>query len=98
MTKKFDYTALRGEALFNYLTTDHPDKEYASVVALLPNAVGDYQYALKLLEMVVICGAKLVAIYPGQGDEPTPTMKHIGEIIDGGLYVDHGPMLKVQQG
>ena len=98
MTNIIDYMFLKGEDLFTYFTQDHPDREYASVVALLPNAVGDFQYALKLLEMVVICGAKLVAIYPGQGDEPTPTMKYLGEIMDGGLYVDHSPMLETKQG
>jgi len=25
-------------------------------------------------------------------------MKYLGEIIDGGLYVDHSPMLETKQG
>lgn len=98
MTKEFDYKLLKGVDLFTYFTQDHPDKDYSSIVAMLPNAIGDWDKAIKLLEMIVICGAKLVAIYPGQGEEPTPTMKYLGEIMDGGLYVDHSPMLETKQG
>lgn len=38
---RIDYKKLKGEDLFYYFTTDHPDKDYSSVVSLLPYALMD---------------------------------------------------------
>lgn len=79
---------LKGEALFYYLTKCIKDKEYSSIVSLLPYAVSDdMDKAYALLERVVKEGKQLVTVYPNLNEKPTPDMQYIGDIMDGGLYV-----------
>lgn len=82
--KKIDYTKLKGEDLFNYFTTDYPDEEYRSIVALLIYAVND-PYAF--LEKCVKEGKTLVAVYPGIEKIDTSKMEYVGEIPDGMLFL-----------
>lgn len=78
---------LSGEALFFYMTNEHPDKDYASIVELLPLACGDINKAYTILEESVKEDKTLVAVYPGEGETDTSDLDLIGEIIDGSLYI-----------
>ncbi|HCY42233.1 MAG TPA: hypothetical protein DHV48_12900 [Prolixibacteraceae bacterium] len=82
-----DYKQLEGEALFYYYLLDHPDKEYASVIALLPYAVSDPDKAYELLAQAVRENRKFIAVYPGIEEVDTSRMDFIGGIIDGGLFL-----------
>ena len=84
---KIDYKKLKGEALFDYFTIDYPDKEYSSIVKLLPYAVMDFNKACEILERSVQENKALVAVYPGIEDVDTSKMEYIGDIMDGGLYL-----------
>lgn len=86
MKTKIDNPKLDGEGLFYYLTTDHPDKEYASVVKLLPYATMDIDKAYKILERCQKEDKKLIASYLGDGID-VDKLEFIGSIIDGGLYM-----------
>lgn len=82
------YKHLKGESLFYYFTQDHPDKDYSSVVALLPVATcWDMEKAYKLLERSITENRQFIAVYPGIEDTDTSRMECIGEIIDGALYL-----------
>ena len=81
-----DYKLLKREDLYTYFTQDHPDKEYSSLVAMLPNAVGDWDRALRLLEEIVKDDRELVAVYPGTQAIDTSEMELLGSIPDGLLY------------
>jgi hypothetical protein len=85
--KKNDFKKLKGEDLFYYFTRDHNDKDYSSIVEMLPYALMDRDEALRVLENITKNGKKLVAIYPGNGEKPTTGMQFIGSIPDGGLYI-----------
>lgn len=80
---------LTGRELYNYYTCISPDKEYASVVKLLPLAIGDLNEAFILLEKIEKTGKKLFAVYPAIPElaEVTEDMEFIGPIEDGGLYI-----------
>ncbi|MCD8282385.1 MAG: hypothetical protein LUC22_03915 [Prevotella sp.] len=83
-----DWKKLRGERLYHYLTEEAKDRDYASVVALLPQATcWDDEKAYAILERVVDEGKELVAVYPMLGEEEAPDMEYIGGILDGGLYI-----------
>ncbi|NDW11972.1 hypothetical protein D0T50_03590 [Bacteroides sp. 214] len=88
---KSDYTKLSGEALFYYFTTDHPDKEYSSIISLLPIAIGDIKKVYNLLEQSVKENKVFVAVYPGVPELmkgiDISKMEYIGSIIDGALYL-----------
>ncbi|MGI6073799.1 MAG: hypothetical protein ACOYEA_04055 [Fermentimonas sp.] len=87
---KIVYKKLKGEALFNYFINDYYDKDYASVVELLPQATCfDMEEAYRILEYIVQNNARLVAVYPGIGEEAEENMEFIGEIYDGGLYIEY---------
>jgi hypothetical protein len=83
-----NYKNLKGEDLFTYFTTDHPDKEYSGVVALLPYAVEDWQEALSLLERVVKQGKRFVAIYPELDSVDVSSLEKVGQIPDGFLFIE----------
>lgn len=83
-----DYKKLNGEDLFTYFTTDHPDKEYSGVVALIPFAVEDWQEALNLIERVVKENKKFVAVYPSIDNVDTSKLELVGQIPDGLLYIE----------
>ena len=79
---------LKGQNLFYYLTHDDKDKDYASVVALLPIAMTGIDEAFELLERVVAQDKKFIAVYPSIEDIDTSEMKYVGEIPDdGALYI-----------
>ena len=84
---KIDYKKLKGEDLFYYFTTDHPDKEYSSIVSLLPYVLMDLDKAFALLERSVRENKKFVAVYPGEEKTDTSTMEYVGSIPDGMLYL-----------
>lgn len=82
------YKHLNGEALFNCFIQDHPNKDYSSVVALLPVACGwDMAKVYKLLERSIAENKGFIAVYPGIENTDTSKMEYIGEIIDGSLHL-----------
>lgn len=85
--KKIDFTKMKGEELFYYFTHDHGDKEYSSVVAMLPYATMDLRKAYEVLERVVRDGKTLVVVYPGIKNTDTSQMEHVGGVIDGDMYI-----------
>lgn len=85
--KKIDFTNLTSEDLFHYFTHDHDDKDYSSVVAMLPYAVMDLKKAYEVLERVVRDGKTLVVVYPGIENTDTSQMEHVGDVMDGDLYI-----------
>ena len=84
---KMDITKLKGEDLFLFLTTRIEDKEYSSVVELLPYAVPDSAKMYAILEKSVKEGRKFIAVYPMFGETPSSEMQLIGSIPDGALYL-----------
>lgn len=85
---KIDIAKLKGADLFDYYKFDCKDKEYASVVVLLPYAVlDDFNKACTILERVVRENKKLIAFYPEFDTFDTSNMEYIGCIMDGGLYI-----------
>jgi len=84
-----DLSKLSGEALFYYYEHAHSNKDYASVVSLLPYALMDQQKAYDTLKRIVAENKKLVAVYPGVAgmDPDTSAMEYVGSILDGGLYI-----------
>lgn len=85
--KKIDFTNMKGEELFYYFTHDHDDKDYSSVVAMLPYAVMDLKKAYEVLERVVRDGKTLVVVYPGIENTDTSKMEYVGDVVDGGMYI-----------
>lgn len=87
--EKIDYKTLKGEDLYTYFLTDHPDREYGRTVALLPVATGwDSAKAFNILERSVAEDKQLVAIYESyDGNIDTSDMEYIGPIDDGALYL-----------
>lgn len=86
--KTINYRLLKGKDLFSYFLQDHPDKEYASIVALLPVAtLWDLDKAFKLLERSLDENKQFIAVYPGIAEVNTTGMEFIGEIQDGALYL-----------
>jgi hypothetical protein len=86
-SKKIDKSKLSGIDLFHYYTTDHEDKEYASVIELLPIACGSMEKAIEVLVECEKGNKKLVAFYPEFSNEDVSEMRYIGEITDGAIYV-----------
>ncbi|MDR0661214.1 MAG: hypothetical protein LBG19_10565 [Prevotellaceae bacterium] len=84
---KIDYKKLKGEALFYYFTTDHPDKDYSSIVSMLPYATMDLDKAYSILERCIRENKILIAVYPGEEKTDTSGMEYVGSIHDGGLYI-----------
>lgn len=84
-----DLSKLSGEDLFYYFEHDHPDKDYSSVVALLPYALMDQQKAFDTIKRIVDENKILVAVYPGvAGQDPNISdMEYVGSIQDGALYI-----------
>lgn len=82
-----DYKNLKGETLYRYFEKDHPDRDYASVVCLLPLAMVNRRKALKILEQSVKENRKLIAVYPGVHKVNTSNLIYLGPIIDGALYM-----------
>lgn len=80
-----DPIKFNGEWLYYYYTTDHPDKEYASIVKLLPYATGDINKAYSILEECEKTGKRLFAVYSNENTD-TSMLTYIGAIIDGALY------------
>ncbi|MGC3978293.1 MAG: hypothetical protein QM751_08775 [Paludibacteraceae bacterium] len=84
---KVYFTGLKGKELFEYFINKHSDKNYSSIVSLLPYATMDLEKAYVVLEDAVKRNEKLIAIYPGTGENRTDDMQFIGSIADGGLYM-----------
>ena len=83
-----DYKQLRGEELLYYFTTYHPDKDYSSIVALLPIATGwDMDKAYKLLERSIAENKKFETFYPEFDQNNNSQKEFVGEIDDGGLFL-----------
>lgn len=83
-----NYKSLKGEDLYNYFIQDHPDKEYASIIALLPVAtLWEKERAFNLLERSIAESKQFIAVYPGLDDVDTSEMELIGEIDDGTLHL-----------
>lgn len=79
---------LKGIDLFLFMTESICDEEYLSVLNLLPVATCyDMDKACEILERVQEKGKRLIAIYPGLGEKPTPEMELVGSIMDGALYI-----------
>jgi hypothetical protein len=96
MNTNIDYKKLKGEALFYYLIIDHPDRDYASIVELLPMATTwDFEKAYSILERVVQENKTLVAAYPGvpelMAGIDISKMEFVGWISDGELYISDEP-------
>lgn len=87
MKDKINPKELSGEDLLYYMTNDYPDKDYSSIVELLPLACGDIDKAYSILEKSVNENKILVAVYPGEGETDTSDLDLIGEIQDGALYI-----------
>lgn len=85
--QKIDYTKLKGDDLFYYLTQDHDDKDYSSVVAMLPYAMPDKDKALNMLERVVRENKQFVVVYPGQEETDTSRMEYVGQVPDGVMFI-----------
>jgi hypothetical protein len=82
-----DINKLSGDDLFIYFTQDHPDKEYSSIIALVPYALShDIKAVNELLLRSVRENKKFVAFYP-EFDEHKPNGEYIGDIPDGALYL-----------
>ena len=91
--KKIDLTKLKGEELFFYFINEHSDKDYSSIVALLPCATAwDEEKAYSILERVVQENKTLIAVYPGIDDIDTSKMEFVGGIMDGDLYISDKPL------
>lgn len=88
-----DLSKLSGEELFYYFEHNYPDKDYSSVVALLPYALMmDQQKTFDTLKRIVAENKELVAVYPGLPglDPDTSNMECVGSILDGALFLkDH---------
>lgn len=90
MTKKaIDTKKLSGEELYYYYLHICPDKEYVSLVKMLPLAIGGLSEAYDLLERIEREEKKLIAIYPGINDnlENNKDLEYLGPIMDGALYI-----------
>lgn len=86
--KTIDYKKLKGEDLYTYFIQNHPDKDYASVVALLPVATsGDMGKAFKLLERSVAENKKFETFYPEFDQDNDSKREFIGLIDDGALFL-----------
>lgn len=84
---KIDFTKLKGEDLFYYFTNDHEDKDYSSIIAMLPYAVNEKDKALTLLERVVREKKTFVVVYPGEEKTDTSQMEYVGQVPDGVMYI-----------
>jgi len=93
MDKK-DLSKLSGEELFYYFTKEHDDEDYSSIVELLPYATMDYGNACSILERVVRENKSLIAFYPEFDDIDTSNMEHVGDIMDGDLYISNDHYFK----
>jgi hypothetical protein len=85
--KDIDLTKVSGKVLFDYFTSTYPDKDYSSVVSMIPYAVMDFEKACELLEKAVKESKTFVAIYPGFDKTDTSKMEYVGSIPDGALYL-----------
>lgn len=85
--EKIDFTKLKGEDLFYYFTNDHDNKEYSSIIAMLPYAVNEKDKALALLERVVRENKTFVVVYPGEEKTDTSQMEYVGQVHDGVMYI-----------
>lgn len=79
---------LKGEALFEYMTTQYNDEEYRSIVEMLPYALNhQLNEAYKLLEKTIEEDLTLVVIYPSEGESAQKNWQFIGDVIDGAMYL-----------
>ncbi len=87
MGMSIDIKELKGMDLLYYLTsTKNPDKELSELTSLLFLYNPDIKGSLKVLEDIIKHDKKLIAIYPGLGEDPTKDMEFICSIPDGALY------------
>lgn len=85
---EIDYKKMKGEDLFHYFTTDHPDKDYASIIQLLPYAIMDAAEGFRILERAVKKGKEFIIVYPGiESKIDTSKMEYVGSVPDGLLYL-----------
>lgn len=84
--KKIPLTELPDKLLIKgYLSIDNA--EDADLVQLLNYAVSDEEKAGAILRKCLTNNQKLIAIYPGLGDEVPQNATLVGSIIDGSLYL-----------
>lgn len=76
---------MTGEQLFEYY--NQLDTDYASIVKMLPYAAGSLEKAYLLLEKCQKENKKIIAYYPAIDLFSTETLKPIGPILDGYLYL-----------
>lgn len=86
-TNKINPKELTGETLFYYMTNDYPDKDYSSIVEMLPLTVGDINKAYDILERSIQENKVLSVVYPGNNEQATAGMEYIGDVMDGILYL-----------
>ena len=87
MGMSIDIKKLKGVDLLYYLTsTENPDNGLSELASLLFLYNPDKEESLKVLEDIIKQDKKLIAIYPGLGEEPTKDMELICSIPDGALY------------
>lgn len=80
-----------GQEIYNYYVQQKT--EYASIIRLLPYAVGNFENAYAILERCERENKRLYPYYPGIGrdtclnEDIINTFEYIGSIIDGALYM-----------
>ena len=82
-----DPKLLSGSDLWDYYMIDCKDKEYVSVVSLLPLACGSMEKAEQILTDCEKNSKSLIVLYPGTIPMSTNSMTYIGEVPDGVMYI-----------
>ena len=81
----FDTQKMTGEDLFVYYTTDCEDKDYSSIIGMLPFAFDNPSDAYALLENLEHTNKRLCVYYPSNEQRPK-NMTIVGYVPEGVLY------------
>lgn len=86
--KKTDFDKMHDSEILYFINNfEHTDKDYESIVKLLPYAVMYDVCKIRSVISKMRQGKKLVAIYPGIENINASNRELVGDILDGVLYL-----------
>ena len=87
--KDIDIARIGDVDLLNFIHNfKHKDKEFESIIKMLPTAVGYHSNKLRYMLKQIKDGKKPIVVYPGIENVDTSKLEYVGEVDDGAMWLE----------
>lgn len=87
--KDIDIARISNEDLLNFIHEfKHKDKDFESIIKMLPTATGYNTNKLRDILQKIKDGKKPIVFYPGIYEVDTLRLEYVGEVDDGAVWLE----------